>query len=176
MPRNSWSAILVDQDPRGFNADGLTLASFTTSAAIFPPFILPANFWRSRGLRLRASGIWAATATPTYTFRLQQTAPAAVTIITSAAITVSALTNQQWGLDLKIQARSEGTAGTVEAMGSLDLANVTGKQWLPAAGTAPATAAIDTTQAETWQLEIACSASSASNTVKGLDLELLVLN
>jgi hypothetical protein len=47
---------------------------------------------------------------------------------------------------------------------------------LPATGTAPAAATVDTTIAQTWGLEIACSASSASNTVKGTILEVKSVN
>jgi hypothetical protein len=176
MARNYWTSLL-NSDPRGLDQDGLTLATFTTSAAIFPPFTLPANFWEpKRLLHLRARGLWAATATPTYTFRLQQTSPAAVTIVTSAAITVSALTNQAWEIDIQIQCRTDGTAGTVLAQGDLNMGGVTGTQYLPATGTAPAAVAVDTTVAETWQLEIAASASSASNTVKGTILEVKSVN
>jgi hypothetical protein len=64
---------------------------------------------------VKARGIWAATATPTYTFRLQNTVGTTVTLVTGAAITVSAITNQAWELDIDVQCRSEGTTGTVEA-------------------------------------------------------------
>jgi hypothetical protein len=176
MPRNTWQALIYD-DPRGLSADGLTLASFTTSAPVFPTFVLPANYLKTgKKILVKAYGTWAATATPTYTFRLQNTVGTTVTLVTSAAITVSAVTNQLWIAEIVVQCRTEGTTGTVEAMGSLDLASVTGKQFLPAAGSAPATATVDTTIAQTWGLEIACSASSPSNTVKGIDLEVTSKN
>lgn len=176
MSSNNWTALL-NNDSRGISADGLTLGTFTTSAPIFPTLVLPANYLKvGRLLHLRARGIWAATGTPTYTFRLQNTIGTTVTLVTSAAITVSAITNQAWEIDLQIQCRSEGTSGTVLAMGDLNMGGVTGTQFLPATGTAPATATVDTTIAQTWGLEIACSASSASNTVKGIVLELLAVN
>lgn len=177
MARNDWVQ-LVNSDTRGISSDGLTLASFTTSAPVFPTIALPANFLRAgRNMHLRASGIWAATATPTYTFRLQNTVGTAVTLVTSAAVTVSALTNQSWWLDIMVQCRTEGTAGTLEAHGILHTLGVTViTRSLPDTGTAPATATVDTTIAQTWGLEIACSASSASNTVKGVALQLLSIN
>jgi hypothetical protein len=46
MGRNTWQNLIYD-DPRGLSADGLTLASFTTSAPIFPTFILPKNFMKT---------------------------------------------------------------------------------------------------------------------------------
>jgi hypothetical protein len=176
MAKNDWVQLL-NTDPRGLSLDGLTLATFTTSAPIFPTFVLPANTFQSRRLiHLRARGIWAATGTPTYTFRLQNTVGTVVTLVTSAAITVSALTNQAWEIDLQIQCRTEGTAGTLLAMGDLNMGSVTGPSYLPATGTAPSTATVDTTIAQTWGLEIACSASSASNTVKGIILECKTIN
>lgn len=176
MARNTWQNLIYD-DPRGLSADGLTLATFTTSAPIFPTFVLPANFMKSgRVINIKARGIWAATGTPTYTFRLQNTVGTTVTLVTSAAITVSALTNQAWELDVDVQCRSEGVTGTVEALGDLTLGNVTGAQYLPATGSAPATATVDTTIAQTWGLEIACSASSGSNTVKGVLLKVKAEN
>lgn len=176
MARNTW-VNLINDDARGLSADGLTLATFTTSAPVFPTVTFPANFFKTgKLLHLRARGIWAATATPTYTFRLQNTGGTTVTVVTSAAITVSAITNQAWEIDIQIQCRSEGTAGTVLGFGDLNMGGVTGVNYLPATGTAPATATVDTTIAQTWGLEIACSASSASNTVKGIILELKGIN
>jgi hypothetical protein len=168
MPRNTWQALIYD-DARGLSADGLTLASFTTSAPVFPTLVLPANYLKTgKIINVKARGIWAATATPTYTFRLQFTVGTAVTVVTSAAITVSAITNQAWEIDIDVQCRSEGTTGTVEGMGDLNMGGVTGTNYLPATGSAPAPATVDTTIAQTLGLEIACSASSASNTVKGI--------
>lgn len=176
MARNTW-AQLLETDPRGGSQDGLTLASFTTSAPVFPKVTFPANYFRAgRLLHLRARGIWAATATPTYTFRLQNITGTTVTLVTSAAITVSAITNQAWEIDLQVQCRTEGTGGTVLAMGDLNLGGVSGTQYLPATGTAPAAVTVDTTILQEWQLEIACSASSPSNTVKGIIFELKSLN
>lgn len=165
---------LYNSDPRGLSANGLTLASFTTSAPIFPTVDFPKNFFRSkRVLRMRARGIWAATGTPTYTWRLQCTVGTTVTIVTSAAITVSALTNQAWVLEMDLQCRTEGTTGTLEGIGDLVLGGVTGTAFLPATGSAPATATVDTTIAQTLGLEIACSASNAANTVTGVSFKIL---
>jgi hypothetical protein len=174
MARNDWLQ-LVNTDPRGISADGLTLASFTTAASIFPDITIPANFFtRERKLWIKCRGIWAATATPTYTFSVKV---GSVVVVTSAAITVSAITNQAWELDCVIQTRSEGTAGTLEALGDLNMGGVTGTQYLPATGTAPAaSSAIDLTVAQTLAVQIACSASSASNTVKGISQTVVSLN
>jgi hypothetical protein len=166
MARNVWLAT-VNTDPRGITQDGLTLATFTTAASIFPDVTVPGNFFsRGRGLYVKARGIWAATRTPTYTFSLKV---GSVVVVTSAAITVSALTNQAWELEISVKTTTEGTAGTLLAMGDLAMGGVTGDIFLPATGTAPANSgAIDLTSAQAIAIQIACSASSASNTVKGI--------
>lgn len=176
MARNTWVA-LENTDPRGLSADGLTLATFTTSAPVFPVIALPANFWKvGKLLHIRARGLWAATGTPTYTFRLQNTVGTVVTLVTSAATTVSAIVNQAWELDIQVQCRAEGTAGSLFAQGDLLMGGVTGAIFLPATGTAPAAATVDTTIPQSLGVEIACSVSSASNTVKGTILEAKSLN
>jgi hypothetical protein len=163
--RNQWGATL-NTDSRGISADGLTLASFTAAASLFPDVTLPANFFsRGRQLHLKCRGMWAATGTPTYTFSIKV---GSVVVITSAAVTVSALTNQAIELEAMIRIASEGTTGTLLGMGDLALGGVTGPNYLPATGTAPApSSAVDLTVAQTLAVQVACSASSASNTVKG---------
>jgi len=188
MPRNDWVGI-VNQNKAGLSTDGNTLATFTTSAALFgdtagstdPVMVFPANFWQvGRLVHIRARGIYGCTATPTLTFRLQSIVGTVVTVVTSAAITLaSGVTNQAWELDLQVQGRTMGTTGTVLAFGDLNLgltATTSTTYYLPASGTAPATATINTGIAQTWSIEVACSASSASNTVKGIILEVKSIN
>jgi hypothetical protein len=176
MGRNTWQNLIFD-DPRGLSADGLTLASFTTSAPVFPPLVLPANFMKTgqghqrEGPRDLGGDGDADVHVPAAVHRRHRR-----DVVTSAAITVSAITNQAWEIDIDVQCRSEGTSGTVEGMGDLNLGGVTGTQYLPATGSAPATATVDTTIAQTLGLEIACSASSASNTVKGILLKVKAEN
>jgi hypothetical protein len=176
MARNTWQNLL-NEDPRGTQRrwpdarvvhDQRTRLPDARAARELPE--------DGRLISVKAKGIWAATATPTYTFRLQNTVGTTVTIVTGAAITVSAITNQAWELELLVQCRTEGTSGTVLAQGHLNMGGVTGTSYLPATGTAPATATVDTTIAQTWGVEIACSASSASNTVKGIILEVTAKN
>jgi hypothetical protein len=114
---------------------------------------------------MHAKGIWAATGTPTYTFSIKV---GSITVVTSAAITVSALTNQAWELDVDLRVDTEGSSGTLLGQGHVDLGGVTGTQYLPATGTAPAPSGSQDLGAQlTLRLEIACSVSSASNTCKG---------
>lgn len=180
MARNTWVTLFND-DPGGLSADGTTLASFTTSAPIFPLIVWPANYFKTgRLIHMRARGVYGSTATPTMTWRLQNTVGTTVTIVTSNAITLtSSVTNQAWEFDCQIQCRSEGSSGTLLAFGDLNLgtsATASTTFYLPASGTAPTTATVDTTKSQTWGLEVACSASAAQNTVKGIILECKSLN
>jgi hypothetical protein len=169
--RNQWVGTL-NTDSRGISADGLTLASFTTAAAIIPDITLAPNFFtRGRGINIKWRGMWAATGTPTYTFSVKV---GSVVVVTSAAITMSALTNQFVDFDCDVFMASEGTAGTLLGQGTVDLGGVTGKQGLPATGTAPAaSSAIDLTVSQTLSVQVACSASSASNTIKAFRARVL---
>jgi hypothetical protein len=166
MARNNWVAP-INLDSRGISADGLTLATFTAAASVFPDVVLPPNFFtRGRGLNLKARGIWAATGTPTYTFSVKI---GSVVVCTTAAITVSAITNQAWELDVDVNLATEGPTGTLLAQGDMNMGGVAGGAiYLPATGTAPApSGALDLTTSLNLALQVACSVSSASNTVKG---------
>jgi hypothetical protein len=180
MARNTW-VNLINDDTRGLSAAGLTLATFTTSAPVFPTVAFPANYFKSgRLLHMRARGTYATTAAPTYTFRLQNTVGTTVTLVTTSALTAGTTqTNMPWEVDIQIQCRTEGTTGTLFAMGDFNWGLTSTTQatfYLPNAGTAPATATVDTTIAQTWGLEVACGTSSASNTVTGQIMELKALN
>src|SRR5262245_32333764 len=142
--RNTWVG-LYNEDPRGLSADGLTLASFTTSAPVFPTVDFPKNYFKTgKIIHLRARGVYGSTATPTMTFRLQNTVGTTVTIVTSNAITLaSSVTNQAWEIDIQVQCRTEGTSGTLLGFGDLNLgtsATASTTYYLPASGTAPTTA------------------------------------
>lgn len=181
--RNTWVQ-LVNDDPRGNSADGISLASFTTSAAIFPAIVFPANFFKTgRKIHVRARSEWGCTTgSPTMTYRLQETAGTVVTLCTTAAISLgaSAVSNQKAEWDIIVQCRTEGTSGTLLAMGEITVgcstASISGAYYAPAVGTAATTATVDTTVQQTWQLEVACSASNASNVAKGIDLEIKSIN
>lgn len=180
MARNTWVA-LENSDIRGLGAAGLTLATFTTSAPVFPLLVLPANYWKlGKLVHLRARGTYATTGAPTYTFRIQNTVGTTVTVVTSAALTAGTTqTNMPWELDIQIECRAEGTSGALFAMGDMNwgLTSTTNASfYLPAAGSAPANATLDTTIAQSLGVEIACNTSSASNTVTGQILEIKSIN
>lgn len=183
MARNTWVQ-LYNEDPRGLSTNGLTVANTTTSSPIFPTIVFPANYFKSgRLIHLRARAEYGTTTgSPTLTFRLQNTVGTTVTLVTSAAygLGASANSNNKLEFDIQVQCRTEGTSGTLLASGDVAIgsatASISSTIYLPAVGTAAATATVDTTIAQTWGLEAAWSAANASNTITGIILELKTIN
>jgi hypothetical protein len=180
MARNHWVQ-LFNEDTRGIGSAGLTLATFTTAAPVFGDLVFPAHFFKvDRLVHVRARGTYGTTGAPTYTFRIQQTAGTVGTIVTSAAVTAGTTqTNMPWELDIQIACRAVGASGALFAMGdgNWGLTSTTNAGfYLPAAGTAPANLTTDTTIQQTWQVQVACGTSSASNTVTGQILEVKTIN
>jgi hypothetical protein len=180
MARNTWTQ-LENSDIRGLGTAGLSLATFTTAALAFPAVTFPANYFQvGRLLHWRARGLYGTTGAPTYTFSLQATAPSAVSIVTTSALTAGTTqTNMPWELDIQLECRGAGATGSLFAMGDFNwgLTTTTGASfYLPNAGTAPATATIDTTVSQTLGILVACGTSSASNTIQGQILEVKSIN
>jgi hypothetical protein len=136
----------------------------------------------SSSMKIRALGKASAASatTPTYTFTLRLINAATFSSTTSAqtnlvlatstaATTVSGVTNGIWQLDVDLVLRSLHTGGaptfTVTCGGLVaGSAFSASTNSLPAAGTAP-TATLDVTQQYYMFLSAACSASSASNSI-----------
>ncbi len=183
MAANDWVKLFND-DPRGTAAAGLTVNTFTTAAdttKLFPNLVFPQNYFQTgRVIQYQARGTYGTTGSPTYTFTLQFRVGTVVTLVTSAAITAGTTqTNMPWCLTFDIKCVTEGVTGTLQAQGDGYFGLTTTTQsnfFIPAAGTALATATVDTTIAQTLNLEVACSASSASNTVTGQVLKVLSIN
>lgn len=174
MARNDWLK-LENVDPRGLEQDGLTVVNTTTIGDIFPPVTFPGGFFKSgRSIEIHGRGIWAATATPTLTWTLKV---GSVAVVASAAITLSAIVNQAWEINLDVQTRTSGTAGTLFAMGHVNMGGITGQIYLPATGTAPAaSSAIDFSAAQAVSIQVTWSAASASNTITGKTLKIFSNN
>jgi hypothetical protein len=144
---------------------------------------------RSSALKLRALGkasaASATTLTYTFTVRLINTTTFSsttsgqtnlVVATSSAAATVSGVTNGIWQIDMDMVLRTLHTAGTptftITAGGLIaGSAFSSASNSLPAAGTAP-TATLDVTQQYYLFLSAACGTSSASNTI---DCEMIKL-
>lgn len=153
---------------------------------------LPADFWlpnqnqKGRAIRIVARGILSSTATPTYTFTIRFGAAGSTTtaiVLGSAALTTgSGVSNQMWELEGDVVMESIGAAGTnstVRGIGLIACGGLASPFTYPVWGGAasPGTVAtVDTTITNYINFNVACSASSASNTITLQQLLVLGLN
>lgn len=171
-------------------ASGTAVANSTTETILFPNVTIPANYLQDgRCLRLRAFGQYSTTATPTMIFTVRLGGVAGTTLCKTAACTTpSGVTAACWDLDVVIQTRSNGSAGTLMANGTArvfaavagTVASATGEGLvtpMTAGGVVtPATASVDLTTDQALSLTLTWSAASASNTATGLNYTVESLN
>lgn len=166
-------------------ATGTAKASFTSefkindtagmgpTALILPEYWMP-NSGIGRGFRIVARGILSSTGTPTYTFTCRlgsEGSTTAAIVLGSAALTTgSGVTNQPWEFEGDVILRTLGATGansTVQGIGMLKspgLATSLAALWGGAAS--PGTVAtVDHSITNFINFNVACSASSASNTI-----------
>lgn len=179
MSRQFWSETLA-----WATADGTAVANSVTEAIIFPNITIPANYMQDgRGIRLTLYGRFSnvVTAVPTLTFRSRWGGVAGTVICASGAMVTSAtaMTNAIWKMEIVIQTRSNGSAGTLFAMGNIEL----GTNTVPTSGTVtnygmeslmgsagistPAAVAVDLTADTALALTATWSAANAANTLTG---------
>lgn len=177
-------------------ATGTAQNTFTAERALNdttgmgPRPVLPANFWlpgqTSRSLLIMAKGILSSTATPTYTFTIRlgsNGSTSAAIILGSAALTTgSGVSNQYFELEGVVTMRTFGDAGansTVQGIGSLKSGGLASPfiYSLYGGAASPGTVAtVDVSIANYINVNIACSASSASNTITLQHLAVFGLN
>ncbi|MEA2538472.1 MAG: hypothetical protein QOF11_2706 [Chloroflexota bacterium] len=167
-------------------AQGTAKASFTSEFKIndtpgmgATPLLLP-EFWYpnrdiGRGLRIVARGILSSTGTPTYTFSCRLGAEgstsAGIILGSAALVTGSGVTNQPWEFEGDVILRAFGAAGansTVQGVGMISSPGLASPFAYPlyGAGASPGTVAtIDHSIANYINFNVACSASSASNSI-----------
>lgn len=180
-------------------AAGVTQASFTTEqqfnttatmgvqASLPPSFWLPNQNAVGRGIKIVARGILASTASPTYTFTVRGGAAANVAstpIIagTAAITTIAAATTSIWTFEADCILKTIGAAGgnsTLTSVGQVTCDGLLATANCAAYGAAvsPGTVAtLDTSITNFINFNIACSASSASNTISLQQLLIYGLN
>jgi hypothetical protein len=177
---------------------GATLASFTTeaqlntTATMGPQAQLPQNFWLSnqnqagRGFRVEANGVLGSTGTPTFTFSLRGGASGNITtaplLAGTAALTLATtLTAVPWKFEVDLVLQTLGAAGansTLRGQGSLRVGGITASEWaLWGGGASPGTVAtLDASIVNFLNLNVACGASNAANTVSLNSLRVFGLN
>lgn len=152
---------------------------------------LPPNFWvpfygEDKAVRIVARGILSSTGTPTYTFSVRLGAAGSTSsaiVLGSAALTAgSTVTNQIFELEGDIIMRSLQGAGTNSTAQGLGMVTSPGlaspfTYALFAGAVSPGTVAtVDASITNFINFNVACSASSASNSIQLLQLEVWGLN
>lgn len=169
---------------------GTAVANSTTETILFPNVTIPANYLQDgRCLRVRAFGQYSNTGTPTMIFGLRLGGVAGTLLCKTAACTTpSGVTAACWDLDIVVQTRTNGSAGTLMANGTArvfaavagTVASATGEALvtpMTAGGVVtPATASLDLTADQALSLTLTWSAASASNTATGLNYTIESLN
>lgn len=163
-----------------------TEALLNTTATMGTQFHLPPDFWLpnqnsvGRGIKIVARGTLASTGTPTYTVTVRGGAAANITTApilagTGAIATISGATTSAWELEVDLILKAIAAAGgnsTLFGVGRIDsnglsgTANTSVAGGLTTAGTlvAPGTiTTLDTSITNYINVNVACSASSASN-------------
>lgn len=180
------------------NAAGATLASFTTEAQLNTTATmgvqahLPADFWLpqqqsiGRGIRIVARGAFSTTATPTFTWTIRGGAAANITTNpllagTTTLTTGSSVTNQIWKLEVDIILTAIAGAGANSSVMSVGVIESPGLATPIGAvfggGASPGTiATLDTSIVNYLNVNAACSANSASNSITLLQLLVWGLN
>lgn len=183
----------VSPDHPGIVSDFDALATFTAEASLIGPTglqpVIRAHTFSFRGARwrFRASGVVSSTGTPTYQFTGRLSSTVGISTVTgtkvgeSEAITTgSGITNEHWYYDLLLTCRVPGLgSGTCTV-------NCTGRVWsggfaapytyelVPATGTPQTwTQTLDNSVDLYFNLTAVCSASSASNTIRCKEIEVL---
>jgi hypothetical protein len=120
-------------------ADGSSIANTTTETVIFPNVTIPANYFSdARVLRLTAAGRLSTTGTPTVRFRLRWGGVSGTVFWDSGTITCgSGVTASEWRHQIEIICRSNGSAGSLFAMGQA----MVGSALAPTVGSATGAAA-----------------------------------
>lgn len=117
MSRQFWAETIT-----WATASGTSVNSANVETILFPNVTIPANYMQDgRCIRVKAFGQWTTTATtPTLIFNIRWGGVAGTLICKTAAITtVISTTAAGWEMDVVLQTRSNGSAGTVMGNGAL---------------------------------------------------------
>lgn len=179
-------------------AAGATLATFTTEAQMnttatmgVQAKLLPDFFGASpgevgRGIRIEATGVLGCTGTPTMTLTIRGGAAANITTApllagTAAMTLASGLTAVPWKLSIDLILSAIGAAGansTLRGQGTVMIGGATAAIWpIWGGGASPGTiATVDTSIVNFLNVNAACSASNAANTITLNQLMVFGLN
>jgi len=152
---------------------------------VIPPYYFAPNAGVGSGIRIKAAGIVSSTGTPTYTWTIRfgsnGSTTAVIALGTTTLTTGSGISNVHWSLEGDVILRTLATAGassTIQGIGTLVCGGLASPFIYAAYGNAtqPGTVAtFDPSITNYVNVNIACSASSSSNTITLLQLEVFGL-
>jgi hypothetical protein len=185
VSRQFWSECLAWS-----TASGTAIAASTTETILFPNVTIPANFMQDgRCLRLRACGGYGTTATPTLTFALRWGGVSGTVIAKSGGITTGsgvgggASMTALWIMEIIVQVRSNGSAGTLMTNGDFRLGTTgtAAASVYPIAsgstgGTTPVAVAVDLTADTALSLTALWGTNNAANSIQGHNYSIEALN
>lgn len=161
-------------------------AGMDVQAHLPPDFWLPSQRSEGQGIRIVARGILSSTGTPTYTFSVRLgsagSTSAAIALGTAAITTGSGVTNQIFQMEGDFVVTNIGATGansSGQGVGLIWGAGLASPFIYPAygGGATPGTVAtLDTSITNYVNFNVACSASSASNTITLQQLLVFGLN
>lgn len=192
ISRQFWSETLT-----WATASGTAIATSTTETILFPNVTIPANFLQDgRAIRLRATGAYGTTATPTLQFRVRwggvsgTVLAASGAIVTTSAVGGGASMTALWVLEAVLQVRSNGATGTLFSNGEVRLhtstvptAGTVTNYGMPApiasgatGGTTPVAVTADLTADTALSLTAVWGTSNAANSIRGDQYHIEALN
>ena len=179
MSRQYWSEGLA-----WATANGTAVSNTATETILFPNITIPANYMQDgRVLRLKAYGRWSNTVTiaSTLTWRIRWGGVAGTVLFASPAVITpaTATTDAIWSFEGLIQTRSNGSSGSLFAMGEVGIfedaaptfGTVTNYGVVMGGGSAgvatPAAVTVDLTADTALSLTIQWDETGASNSIQG---------
>lgn len=178
-------------------ASGTAVANTTTETILIPNVTIPANYMQDgRCLRLRAFGAYGTTSTPTLIFSVRWGGVAGTVLakqaanVTTSAVGGGASMTAMWELEVLIQTRTNGSAGTLMTNGSSTLYTSTlltagtvanyGESAPIASGatggTTPVAVACDLTADTALSLTATWGTQNAANSIQCLNYTIEALN
>lgn len=185
MSRQYWQESLV-----WATANGTTISNSTAEALVFPDTTIPANYMQDgRALELNVMGKFSNVVTTpgTLTFRLRWGGLTGTILAQTSAISLSATaqTDIMFRIWMQIITRTNGSAGSLLAMGLTDLAaQLAASNNLPifmgsaggASGNTPAAVTVDLTADKALSLTAQFSVSTSPTNLTGMNLVIKSLN
>lgn len=185
MARNAWVDTIA-----AATGSGTAVANSTSETILFPDVTLAANYLENgRTLRLTARGQYSTTSAPTLRFRVRLGGVAGTLIADSGTITAgSGVTAAQWKVSVDMTVRSNGSSGTIMAMGDAIVFSATAPTVGSATGapalapmsaggiTTPATASVDFTTSQALSLTVTWGTGDPANTITGIHRTVESLN